>query len=209
MQETGIRTRPEIEAALKEALSDSRFKRGEPLLMKWIEQFLEWLDEVFSVTPEGTGEFLGTVSYILLIVVLVVAVVLLTIMMLRLRGEGPERDGWPAAQQELARKVMLRVEELRERALEAERRGDFLAAMRLYFFALVVGLGQQGDLEYREAWTNRELFVRGNPSPEVEATLRPVLGELDEKSFGDREVGPEDVAVFSRLLDRWVKERQA
>lgn len=209
MQAVGTHTRSEIEAAVEEVLRDPRFQRGESLFARWWREIVEWLEGLFGAAPEGTGEFVGTLAYVGLIVAVVVAVGLLVWMMIRLRdgGDGPPVLTTP--QQALAAKVLLRVEELRARAREAELRGELLTAMRLYFFALVVGLGEQGDLEYREAWTNRELFVRGKPTPDVAATLQPVLGELDEKSFGEREVLPADVAVFAGLLDRWVRERRA
>jgi hypothetical protein len=54
----------------------------------------------------------------------------------------------------------------------------------LFFFALVVGLGRAGDLEYHDAWTNRELLQRGSPSPRLARALEDLVRELDLKGFG-------------------------
>jgi hypothetical protein len=81
--------------------------------------------------------------------------------------------------------------------------------MRLEFTALVVGLGQRGDLEYREAFTNRELLERGRPGAEAERMLRPLVPELDRKSFGGEPAAPGDVARIAALCDRWLGAARA
>ena len=94
--------------------------------------------------------------------------------------------------------------ELLAEARAARARGDLPLALRLFFFALVVGLGRVGDLEYHDAWTNRELLQRGSPSPQVARSLEGVVRELDLKGFGRVPTVAGDVdrleALCSRLL---------
>ena len=101
--------------------------------------------------------------------------------------------------------VAHRVAELRREARAAEGAGDWIRALRLYFFATVVGLGERGDLDYRDAWTNRELFERGQPSPETRERLGPLVSELDRHSFGGRPTDAARVRVFSETCDHLLK----
>jgi len=97
-----------------------------------------------------------------------------------------------------------RVQLLRRRSRAAREKGDLALALRLAFFALVVGLGRRGDLEYRDAWTYRELFERGRPSPEVRARLAPLFVELERKSFGREPTSAADVEQIEALCDSWL-----
>ena len=74
----------------------------------------------------------------------------------------------------------------------------------LLAFALVVGLGRRGNLEYRDAWTNRELLARGRPSTEVATLLSPLVDELDRKMFGRDETTAADVERLETLCSRWL-----
>jgi hypothetical protein len=94
-----------------------------------------------------------------------------------------------------------RVAELRARALAAQAAGEHLLALRLWFTALVVGLGEAGDLDYRDGFTNKELFERGRPKPAVAAALAPVLADLDAKSFGGAVATADDASAMARLVD--------
>ncbi len=92
-----------------------------------------------------------------------------------------------------------RVEELRERARAAEARGDLALALRLEFFAIVVALGEHGELEFRPAWTNRELCARGKPAPALAERLLGVLDELDPRTWGAQPARPADLARLRAL----------
>jgi len=95
---------------------------------------------------------------------------------------------------------------LRGEAAAAAERGDFVLALRFYLFALVVGLGEHGDLEYRSSWTNRELIERGNPQPEIKLELTRLFDELDPLIFGRRGVGQADVERLARVCDDYLGE---
>ena len=100
--------------------------------------------------------------------------------------------------------VAERVAALRREALEARERGDLRLALRKHFFALVLGLGSRGDLEFRDAWTNRELVARGKPSPAVEAILGPLVRELEGKEYGHEPVGPGDLDRLEALCRKYL-----
>ena len=95
--------------------------------------------------------------------------------------------------------VQRRIDDLRARAQAARAAGDLVLALRLHFAALVIALGTRGDLDYRDAWPNRELFERGRPSEPVAALLAPLVEELDRKGFGGAPASEEDVETFERL----------
>jgi hypothetical protein len=95
--------------------------------------------------------------------------------------------------------VQRRIDDLRARAQAARAAGDLVLALRLQFAALVIALGTRGDLDYRDAWTNRELFERGRPSEPVAALLAPLVEELDRKGFGGAPASEEDVETIERL----------
>jgi hypothetical protein len=92
--------------------------------------------------------------------------------------------------------------ELRAQAAAARARGDLALALRLSFFALVVALSGRGDLEFRDAWTNREIVERGRPSPEVHAVLAPWVAELDAKIFGRVKVEEADLDRLASASER-------
>lgn len=83
--------------------------------------------------------------------------------------------------------------ELLAAARAARAAGDHELAARLYLFALVVRHGERGDLEFRAAWTDRELLERGRPSAEVRERLGALLDELEPRTFGSEPVRAEDV----------------
>ena len=194
------RTNEEVREVLSEVLEDSRFGRKEPGL---IEQFLEWLSEFFSGGEDMAATGLMGVELVAWLL-LIVGAVLLGVFLVRHAGIAARPRGRVAPVAALQR-VRDRVLELRERAREAEASGDLVLALRLYFFALVVGLGERGDLEYRDAWTNRELFERGEVDASVARELRPMLRELDAMSFGEAPVAESDVRRFDSLGARWLE----
>ncbi len=187
-----------IDAALERALARPEMRDHENLLERWLERFFVWLGDLFDFG--FAPPVAGAAARVLLWLVLAGLLVGLVALLLRLARERfPARRVQPATGQA---QVAARVAELRARARAAEAAGDWLGALRLYFFALVVGLGQRGDLEYRDAWTNRELLLRGEPSPELAATLSPLVRELDERSFGSLVAGPEDARRFAAVGER-------
>lgn len=196
----GARVRSVVEEVLSRPEFEGDSNPLENLLGSALGDFFEWL---FGLMPDigvssDSAELLG----IVLAVLAGVGLVLLLVRFVRRRQPSQGDQG-------LDPERAARVDELRRRAREAEAAGDLTLALRLHFFALVVGLGQRGRLVYSDAFTNRELLERGEPGPEVERLLRPLVDELDEHSFGRRPTGPDEVARFAGLCERLLGEEAA
>jgi len=169
-----------------------------------VHAIVEWIRDFFGISGETADRIFAGLfrAFIALIVVaLVVWLVLGTLRAVR-RGSLRDGDSVPAPDARGAR-----VAELRERARAAEERGEHALAMRLFFWALVVGLGERGGLEYRDAWTNRELLERGAPAPNVARVLKPLVPELDRKVFGGERADSGDVARLAHLCDEMLGAR--
>jgi len=195
--------RPEdVRLAVDEILSGAEFQPGTNWIERAASAIKDWLIELFPDLA-GSGNAFFEAARILVWVVLIAVVVLLawvlvrSIQRLRPRvvaaGDAPEDP-----EVERAR----RVARLRRDARAAAARGEHVLALRLEFTALVVGLGERGDLEYRDAYTNRELLERGKPGPEAERVLRPIVPDLDRKSFGGETADAGDFARLAALCDR-------
>ena len=181
-------SRAEVEAARDRVVADWRGEL-EPSLL---QRFLEGLSD-FLGTPEGAAAPL-VVRWILTILV----VALLVFLLVRIvRRFGPRLAG--AGAEVGAPDVRHRVTELRDEARAAAERGDLGLALRLYVFALLLGLGERGDLRFRPAWTNRELLRRGDPGPEALRVLQPIVDELEPKEFGREPTTPADIRRLEEL----------
>ncbi len=99
-----------------------------------------------------------------------------------------------------------RVELLRLEALEARHSGQWKLSLQKQFFALILGLGELRDLEFRDAWTNRELLRLGSPSRSVHALLAPLVEELEPKEFGRAQVLAEDLDRLEALARQYFGE---
>lgn len=162
------------------------------------ERALEWLVE--HLVPSAGPEAFGVVESVarVLVAVLVAAALTLIVLAVVRRLRRARATVAPGAA------VHERVAELRRLAAEARARGDVALALRYLLFALVLGLGQRGDLQYRDAWTNRELIERGRPTERVRALLMPLVLELEAKEFGRAPVEPADVERLAGLCERWL-----
>ncbi len=186
------RTREEVREALEGVL---RRRTDEPPSL--LDRVLEWLGDVLGA--EGSR----AVGEVVLWIVLVVLAVLLVVFLVRIA-----RDGWnPTARLELETAaagptVAERVALLRAEAAQARARGEHRLALRKLFFALVLGLGSRGDLEFRDAWTYHELLARGRVTRARDALLAPLVNELEAKEFGDEPVHPADLERLEELCDR-------
>ena len=198
-------SRQEVDAAVERVFLDPRF--GEPKT-SLLDDFFKWLAELLDGLFGGLGlggaspDVIATLVYGSLFLVAMGLLFLLGSALLRARRQGTEDLGLDEIR---ALRLRKRVDELMAGARRAHADGDLLLALRLYFFALVVGLGDQGELAYNDAWTNRELLERGDPSPQVTRELRPLVGELDSMSFGERPIREDDVAQFEGLCRRWLE----
>lgn len=189
-----------VRRTIDDVLARPEFRRGARppnALDRLLEKIAHFLSELFGI-PTGAGAELLFWSVVVILAGLL-GWLAWRIVARRLR----ERDAAGSEPQvpdpETLRRE--RVADLRRRAAEAERRGEHVLALRLYFTALVVGLGEKGDLDYRDAWTNRELFERGEPSPAVARALAPLVESLDRHSFGGVPAGPDEVSAMARLVD--------
>jgi hypothetical protein len=171
----------------------------------WLERQLERL---IDLLPSG-GALPEAAAWGLVWLLAIVLGLLLGWLVVQLRRNvawrrAPEAAREVAGAAAVGRTARDRVADLRRRAREAREQGDLVAALRLTFFALLVGLGRGGGLEYRDTWTARELVERGRPAPEVAATLAPLVRRIDERTFGRRPVTGEDVDELEALCARWL-----
>ena len=180
-------------ARVHEVLRSVMEREGIPREPEEPGAFTRWLIDKFGSLFEGLGDssdilvvVLGLLSLAFVIALLVAAVRGRGRRLGRWRGGDSRAGGPPLA-------VRLRVEELRARARAAELDGDLVLALRTHLFALVVGLGEVGDLEFRPTWTDRELLERGDPEPRVKRWLARLLDDLDPKTFGHQTVTVDDV----------------
>lgn len=176
---------------LERVLAGREFRRSNSLL----EEFAEWLDRTIS-----PGE-IGLAAEALVWGALGLAAVLFLHALWRLRA----RRGAPAIEAEAlpGPGVRERLSELLTLAARARAAGDLRLALRLFLFALIVGLGERGDLRYHGAWTNRELLRRGQPGPAARALLEPLVAELEAKEFGREPVTAADVERLAGLCARF------
>jgi len=162
----------------------------------WLQRFLRDVVDAINLPPAA-----AEVGWVALWVLAGLGALFLGWLLAHLMTDGPlaRRTRAGAGLRASPPDVQRRVDELRARAQAARAAGDLLLALRLHFAALVVALGTRGDIEYRDAWTNRELLARGRPSEPVAALLAPLVEELDRKSFGGAPASEEDVERVEHL----------
>jgi len=158
---------------------------------RMLKSFVEWLGEVFDIRPGVVGDAFATLLYVLLglLIAWLVWLVVRSIVDAR-RARARARAALPPPPETLA----ARLARLLDEARAADAAGDHLRALRLYFWALVVGLSQRGELAYRDAWTAREMLARGRAGSDVRARLEPLVREIDGKSFGGEPCSAQDSA---------------
>ena len=170
---------------------------------KTLDRLGDWLGEIFGIVDPATRRSVVIALLALLGAAILAAIVVRLARFLRARPASPAGGG---SVEDLR---AAGVAALRRDARAAAARGDRLAALRLYFRALVVGLSERGQLEYKDAWTNRELLARGAPRREVAPVLASLVPRLDAQSFGREPALPEDVELLSSLCERLLDGRRA
>jgi hypothetical protein len=194
-----------VRSKVDDVLSRSEFVQHETRTSHAFEAFFDWLSSVLSKVF-GAGISAAHAMLWIVGVLIIAGIVVVTWRAIRTsRAESASRSerSLRAAPE---RERHERVADLRARAGTARSAGQHLLALRLYYTALVVGLGESGDLDYRDAWTNRELLERGRPKPAVESALAPLLVELDHKSFGGALATEHDVDEMAHLVDRLLRQ---
>ena len=184
-----------IQRAVEDVLARDEFAQSKIRTPSWLESlwndFTDWFERTFDFHIGGAGELVATLIYVLLAAAVLYLVVRVVLAWLRNRRATPE------AVLENARAV--RVAQLLAAARAARANGDVVLALRLHFWALVIGLSERGDLEYRDSWTNRELVERGHPRPEVARILAALVPGLDARSFGHAPASDADVEELAQL----------
>lgn len=163
------------------------------------ERLLDWLADTFDL-PSLPASLSG-LEWVLAVPLAVLAVWLGVKLARVLRAAAVEQSAERIADSNL---LAARVAAALEGARTAREAGDRTLALRLYFLALVLGLGGRGDLDYRDTWTNRELLERGQPSPQAAAVLAPLVADLDAQVFGGAPTSDADVDYLADLCARWL-----
>lgn len=100
-------------------------------------------------------------------------------------------------------------------ARAAEARGDWHAALRGYWGALVVGLGQTRLLAFRPGWTCREMLERTQvEGSAVAGPVAELLPRVERMEFGGAPVAASDVREVAGLCEahlaaRWLRQEGA
>lgn len=175
---------------LTRVLARAEFHEQESLL----QQFLGWLGA--HIGGERASEVAGVLLAALLIG-------LLFLLLRAVRRSARLRHGATpgGAVAGLGPGLHGRLLQLKEAADRARAAGDARLALRLLFEALLVALGGRGDLEFRPAWTNRELVRRGRHAPGTRALLDQLVRDFEPKEFGSARIEPGDLARLDALLE--------
>lgn len=186
----------DVTAALDEVLRRAEFHETPSLF----QRFLDWL------LPDGSSIRLGELQGVLLALFIVLFVWMLVSVF---RGAARRRA---LAGEEFDPRAPgvapeLRAARLCDEAGRARAAGDLRLALRLLFEALIVAMDGRGDLEFRPAWTNRELVRRGRHTPAASALLEELVRELEPKEFGRERITEADLARLSALLEPYLADR--
>jgi hypothetical protein len=210
-----VSTREEVRSRLDAILAREEFGESTSWIgeqwAKLLDTLGEWIRDLFGVADPATSAVIVEVLLWLAAAGILAAIVYWIVRWARNRERAPASRALRPREDLRAASVAA----LRREARAAADRGDPVAALRLLFRALVLGLSERGELEYRNAWTNRELFERGAPRRDVAPVLfalvprldaqsfgREPAARLDAQSFGREPAGPEDVERLSSLCDR-------
>lgn len=198
-------SREEVARALESVYARPEFRpQGESLVDRALAWLFERVAELFELLGIGVGDG-GTLIHGFVYALIALALALALLLAFRFaRARAPRARGAADAAADPEELRRRRVERLREEAREAEAAGDLVRALRLYFVALVIGLSERGELDYRESWTNRELFERGAPRSEAARELGALVPALDAHSFGGVPAARGEVDRMAALCDRWL-----
>jgi len=196
-----VSTREDVRSTLESVFARDEFGEHRSWIaeqwVKLFDQLSEWFRDLFGIVDPAVNALLVKVLLGLLAAAILAAI---AVRILRwARGRAPAVPPQRAEGRRAASVAALRAE-----ARAAAARGDRVAALRLLFRALVLGLSQRGELEYRDAWTNRELLERGAPPRDVAPVLAALVPRLDAQSFGHEPAVAEDVERLAALCDRFL-----
>lgn len=185
-QAAGAPADPEaVRAALERVLAGSEFQEQESALDEGLGRLWDWLG--------GLG-LPGVLGRILPVLLLALGAWWLWRATRARRGAAASR---PATATPPA--LGARAAAALAAARAARAAGDAREALRQYGLALVLALGAEHALEFRAAWTERELLRRGRPEPDARALVEGLLGELEAKRFGRAAVAEADLERLDLL----------
>jgi len=187
----------EVARALETVMGRAGFApQEEGWIARALRRLGHWLGELFDFGAAPVGDVFAVLLYVLLglLIAWLVWLVVRSIIAAR-SARARARAALPPPPESLAQ----RLARLLADARAAEAAGEYLRALRLYFWALVVGLSQRGELAYRDAWTAREMLERGRAGAAVRERLGPLVREIDRKSFGREPCAAEDCARLAQL----------
>lgn len=202
-----LKSPEEVREALQRALAEAPPSLEQKSWGRQLfEQFLEWLDSLgWGLGLDPRGETISILMYVLLgslVLLLIWYAVRLARQILRVRALQTTAGAEPAQESVEARCLRLLAQ-----ADAAQATGDHRLALRLYFWALVVGLSRHGKLEYRDAWTGREMLQRSGMLGEFRSQLAPLVREVDALSFGGGRVEAADSARMRERCVQWLELR--
>jgi hypothetical protein len=187
----------QVARALETVMRGSGFRvQEESWWSRVLKRVGHWLGELFDLEAAPLGDAFAVLLYVLLglLIAWLVWLVVRSVVAAR-RARERERAALPPPPETLAQRLARLLAEARA----ADAAGDHLRALRLYFWALVVGLSQRGELAYRDAWTAREMLERGRASEGVRSRLAPLVREIDGKSFGGEPCAAADSARLEQV----------
>jgi len=195
LQAAGGRETAEVERVVERVYARPEFTEDERTLM---DDFMDWISEQFDldVDPSAAGGLLdGGMRFVLVLIGIALVWLLLRFARDYMRQRSKLRTD--ALAEKLA--VHTKVRELYRGSLRARAAGDYRLAVRLGLFALVTGLGMNGALEYRDAWTYREILKYGLPDVSILRLLSELVDQLEAKEFGDEPVSEADLDQLEAL----------
>ncbi len=190
---TPDRTAAQAQDAAQEVLSRPEFHRPGPSIIEriegWISDGLNRVLEVFSGVAGG-----GVIA----MVILIAAAVLVVTMLLRF-GRGVQSDpGVPAARIRTGRGRT--ADEWRAAAADLEAQGQWRAALRCRYRALVAELAGRGVLDDLPGKTTGEERVEvAQAMPSVGDRFGEATALFDEAWYGDAPTGPAEAARLKDL----------
>jgi hypothetical protein len=190
---TPDRTAAQAQDAAQEVLSRPEFHRPGPSIIEriegWISDGLNRVLEVFSGVAGG-----GVIAMVILI-----AAAVLVVMMLVRFGRGVQRDpGVPAARVRTGRGRT--ANEWRAEAADLEAQGQWRAALRCRYRALVAELAGRGVLDDLPGKTTGEERVEvAHAMPSVGEHFDEATALFDEAWYGDAPTGPAEAARLKDL----------
>ena len=190
------------ERALQEVLRDPRFAPEPP--PNWLERLgrrvWDWLTRLWPDTAPRTGSVPSreglSVSEWLLVLLCAALVALAAVFVARGARRRGRREGEAAGHD-----APLTPASALDVAAAHARRGEYRAAVRARFVALLLELHEGGRLRYSPSLTNREHLARIGLGTPLAEELRPVVRVFDDVWYGNVPLSTEEYALFERQVE--------